>query len=233
MKNIHILPTDQPSRLGYHRDCKLYLHRQSLTENLPNFIPQNIYITSEEDIKDGDWYFDIFNERAIIANKYSDHKHYVSSCKKIKLTNSIKLISDGVQEVDDEFLEWYVKNPNVEFIEIKLGCLEKKQCMCDSNELCLKTGYGIIIPQEVIEPSSIVKETLEEAAENYGWRIKRNTFSDTVKANELADSAKQDFIEGANWQAEKMFKLMDLYIIDVMGGCNLKAKEWFEQNENK
>jgi hypothetical protein len=48
-------------------------------------------------------------------------------------------------------------------------------------------------------------ETLEEAAENYGWRIKKNTFSDRVKANELADSAKQDFIEGANWQAERMF----------------------------
>ena len=49
------------------------------------------------------------------------------------------------------------------------------------------------------------QETLEEAAENYGWRIKKNTFSDRVKANELADSAKQDFIEGANYQAERMY----------------------------
>lgn len=49
------------------------------------------------------------------------------------------------------------------------------------------------------------KETLEKAAENYGWRIKRNTFSDAVKANELAESAKQDFIEGAKYQAERMY----------------------------
>ena len=49
------------------------------------------------------------------------------------------------------------------------------------------------------------KETLEKAAENYGWRIKRNTFSDAVKANELAESAKQDFIEGANWQSKRMY----------------------------
>ena len=49
------------------------------------------------------------------------------------------------------------------------------------------------------------KETQEEAAENYGWTIKRNTFSDAVKANELAESAKQDFIEGAEWQAENMY----------------------------
>lgn len=47
------------------------------------------------------------------------------------------------------------------------------------------------------------KETLEEAAENYGWRIKTNSFSDKVKANELAESAKQDFIAGASWQAEQ------------------------------
>jgi len=46
---------------------------------------------------------------------------------------------------------------------------------------------------------------LEEAAKNYGWRVKTNTFSDQVKANELAESAKQDFIAGAKWQAERMY----------------------------
>ena len=49
------------------------------------------------------------------------------------------------------------------------------------------------------------KETLKEAAENYGWRIKRNPFSDAVKANELADSAANDFIAGAKYQAERMY----------------------------
>ena len=49
------------------------------------------------------------------------------------------------------------------------------------------------------------QETLEEAAENYGWRIKTNTFSDPVKANDLANSAKQDFIAGAKWQSERMY----------------------------
>ena len=49
------------------------------------------------------------------------------------------------------------------------------------------------------------RETREEAAENYGWRIKRNSFSDKVKANELAESAQQDFIAGAKWQAERMY----------------------------
>jgi len=50
---------------------------------------------------------------------------------------------------------------------------------------------------------------LEEAAKNYGWRVKTNTFSDQVKANELAESAKQDFIAGAKWQAERMYSESD------------------------
>ena len=57
------------------------------------------------------------------------------------------------------------------------------------------------------------KETLEEAAENYGWRIKRNTFSDAVKANELAESAKQDFIAGAKYQAERMYSEEEVKVI--------------------
>lgn len=60
-------------------------------------------------------------------------------------------------------------------------------------------------------------ETLEEAAENYGWRIKRNTFSDAVKANELAESAQQDFIAGAKWQQETSQQIIpfDAYNIEV------------------
>ena len=53
-----------------------------------------------------------------------------------------------------------------------------------------------------------MENELEEAAENYGWKIKTNTFSDAVKANELAESAKQDFIEGAKWQQERMLKFI-------------------------
>lgn len=50
------------------------------------------------------------------------------------------------------------------------------------------------------------QETLEKVAENYGWSIKRNIFSDPIKANELAESSKQDFIEGAKWQQERQDK---------------------------
>ena len=95
------------------------------------------------------------------------------------------------------------------------------------------------------------KETLEEAAENYGWRIKTNTFSDPVKANDLANSAKQDFINGAKWQAERMYsedEVRELLIkalthndYNLCGSLVTAQQEirtanfgvWFKQNKKK
>jgi hypothetical protein len=83
-------------------------------------------------------------------------------------------------------------------------------------------------------------KTLEEAAENYGWRIKTNTFSDRVKANELANSAKQDFIAGAKYQAERMYSEEE--VLDILFkhteyfagfGERVSLTEWFEQFKKK
>ena len=38
--------------------------------------------------------------------------------KKIILTDNQDLINDGVQPIPDEFLEWFVKNPSCESVEI-------------------------------------------------------------------------------------------------------------------
>ena len=40
-------------------------------------------------------------------------------CQKIILTTDQDLIKDGVQAIDDEFLEWFVKNPSCEEVEIE------------------------------------------------------------------------------------------------------------------
>jgi hypothetical protein len=65
-----------------------------------------------------------------------------------------------------------------------------------------------------------MKETLEDAAEKYA-----------EKWNDLENQFKLSscFMAGAKWQQEKMYKIMDAYADDVMGGCTLRAKEWFEQ----
>jgi hypothetical protein len=78
------------------------------------------------------------------------------------------------------------------------------------------------------------QETLEEAKSNYADI--HNEVYDIPCANlhinnrELIENA----IEfGAKWQAEKMYEIMNAYTDDIMGGCNLRAEEWFEKFKNK
>ena len=87
----------------------------------------NIYITSDEEIKEGDWFYNILSLKPepfkacengdgyVNCSKYS---HYRIDCKKIILTTDQDLIADGVQAIDDEFLEWFVKNPSCEEVQV-------------------------------------------------------------------------------------------------------------------
>ena len=101
MKNLHLLPTDRPSRL--HFDDKLFLSPNYQNSKTINSIVEgrNIYITNDEGIKDG-WSYDrMMKSIGKRDNVYSS---------KIILTTDSKLITDGVQSIDNTFLEWYVKN---------------------------------------------------------------------------------------------------------------------------
>ena len=93
---------------------------------------------------------------------------------KVILTTNKLLIKDGVQAIDNEFLEWFVKNPSCESVEVKPYC-EKLTCKNkDCNVCCQELKYKIIIPSEGFCDNCnndicccIIKkqETLEEAAE--------------------------------------------------------------------
>ena len=111
MKNLHILPTDKPSRLVKIKDNLFY----TTTENIPGGVYQNIYITSDEEAKEGDWGYIPFQGGDVkLVGKY-----FADDWKKIILTTDQELIEDGVQAIDDEFLEWFVKNPSCEEVEVK------------------------------------------------------------------------------------------------------------------
>jgi hypothetical protein len=75
--------------------------------------------------------------------------------KKIILTTDQDLITDGVQAIDDEFLEWFVKNPSCEEVEV-----DRDEREVGNHLGGIATEYGdykIIIPQE--EPK---QETLNK-----------------------------------------------------------------------
>jgi type II secretory ATPase GspE/PulE/Tfp pilus assembly ATPase PilB-like protein len=51
MKNIHVLPTDKPSRLRYNLSNVLVLTKEPYRDYSKQ-VNQNIYITSDEEIKE-------------------------------------------------------------------------------------------------------------------------------------------------------------------------------------
>jgi hypothetical protein len=60
MKNIHLLPTDKPSRirLGNNKNFVIANFEQSsIRSKNDSYTNQHIYITSDEEIKEGDWLF--------------------------------------------------------------------------------------------------------------------------------------------------------------------------------
>jgi hypothetical protein len=112
MKNIHTLPTDKPSRL-YEFGGEYHLQIKSQE----NFRSQNIYITNDEEIKDGDWLL-IIDDFETYVHKHKGDNLPTTYYKKIILTTDAELIKDGVQSIDDEFLKWFVKNPSCESVEV-------------------------------------------------------------------------------------------------------------------
>jgi hypothetical protein len=166
MKNIHVLPTEKPSRLQLQMNGKYHLENGQ-TISLKKY--QNIYITSDEEIKGGDYFYQDFDsiihkcykltDNYVIADKPSDYPKKI--CKKIILTTDQDLIKDGVQDIDDEFLEWFVKNPSCELVETKLVEFEVDMGLGDS---CIEYSsyYKIIIPKE--EPKQETPEEVKDLA---------------------------------------------------------------------
>jgi hypothetical protein len=112
MKNIHILPASNYSQIiDVFGELKFF--------RVPDgtYVSKNkhIYITSDEKIKVGDWY--LINGQSY--SKYDSHFTLGIDCKKIILTTDTELIADGVQAIDDEFLEWFVKNPSCKSVEVE------------------------------------------------------------------------------------------------------------------
>ena len=114
MKNIHLISTDKPSRLVLDTvNSTLFLTTTTdFGTNIMKF--QNIYITSDEEIKEGDWCLSKLNEIILFGKNYTEQLY-----KKIVLTTDQDLINNGVQDIDDDFLQWFVKNPSCEKVEVK------------------------------------------------------------------------------------------------------------------
>lgn len=146
MRNIHVLPTNKPSRLylGDNGNLVFGITKTSIQSRNENFTNQNIYITNDEEIKEGD--YGVLWKK--VLSYHQMHKRYgMPQGDKIILTTDADLIKDGVQAIPDDFLEWFVSKANdsgklIDIVEIG------NQSIKSFDTGHFEDFYKIIIPKE-------------------------------------------------------------------------------------
>jgi hypothetical protein len=145
MKNLYLILTDKPSRLLKTIPKSNLILSKSITSG-SHWENQNIYITSDEEIKMDDWYLDDTNSVRQAITECESYWTHRKKYQKIILTTDVDLIKDGIQPIADEFLEWFVKNPSCEEVKVrknpKVNFIVKGKGVQNFNQ-----GYKIIIPK--------------------------------------------------------------------------------------
>ena len=232
-KNIHILPTYKPSRLHFTE----FEEELVFTPKSRQLDGVNIYITSDEEIKDKDYWIYISPPewkdtdrievvKNVLPNSWFCKLHDKENYKNVILTTDQDLIKDGVQAIDDEFLEWFVKNPSCEKVEV-----EKAEHGMYKDDVYYKLSdkifYKIIIPKEEPKQDKIMErfianakqETLEEATERFAVGIREEDYKD-------------GFIDGAKWQIGKQdeFTLGFLHWYNTSQDCETYLRRNYPKN---
>jgi hypothetical protein len=213
MKNINILPTELPSRLYYNMLDKTYQLSEYPKYHTYIKPTHNIYITSEEDINENDYI--ITKDGRLVEVSYL-LSNDIEGGSKIILTTDSKLIKDGVQSIDNEFLEWFVNNQSCERISLTI------RSAWLANGLIIDF-YKITIPTE--EPNQEIElgipkgklnvlfgenqsnKKIEEVAERYA----SGRCTAKVMHKGLTDAIKF----GANWQKERSYSEEE--VKDIIG----------------
>jgi hypothetical protein len=221
MKNVHLIPTDKPSML-YSKDGNHKLANSTMAMDWyissAGYKPINIYITSDEEIKEDDYRMNI--QRGYFKKSDKEGLDYYNKrndvFKKIILTTDQDLIKDGVQSINDTFLEWFVKNPSCEEVEvenhyrIKSGTIQEHRDGIAGYEYY---EYKIIIPKE--EPKQLnpkdfglpqlgTKEFNNLAMEMFGGKPKQETLEEFANNYSKDPFVITGVLIGAKWQAERI-----------------------------
>jgi hypothetical protein len=220
-KNIWLLPTNEPSRFSLNSSGKYHLTNQLYT-NSPNFTNQNIYITSDEEIRRDDLCMDTITKWIFRATRQIKEKH--NFYQKIVLADDPKLIKDSIQAIPDEFLEWFVKNPSCERVEV-----EKSTLLNTSRTYLGVDKYKIIIPK-VSKPTAMENKTpMQELIEQL----------ETIKNNNCKTISEVIFFDGilavieAGKYLEKEKELFVNTFIDGEVNCGRQlAQDYYNEKFN-
>jgi hypothetical protein len=230
MKNIHVISTDTLSRLGRFIDTNnLFLRTYN---DIPRGENVHIYITDDEDIKEGDWFirgdeihkcFSVYKtdiefltsiDSVYCGSNTFWNKEY---CKKIILTTDEDLIQYGVQAIDDDFLQWFVNNPNCEEVEIKSDWEFLGDDYRRGGEQTLV--YKIIIPSE--EPNYNMKQEIIDEMERLKVETKQEKLEEREPYWDLVDK-----------KAEENNSIdLDVYAKGVQDGVKYMQKQMYRDED--
>ncbi len=249
MKNVHLLQTEvYPAKLQLDRDYgTLTIFDEPCVSNGQDFVGANLYITSNEEIQIDEWCFEIYNrESTAVAPRFIDENNNTwwlrqinmsvsaddANCKKIILTTDVRLIKDGVQAIDDEFLDWFIKNQKREIPIITTTV---------NNESHYTTNIGFESWRK--EPK---QETLEEVALRQLFKNRSNCYADTGRFENDGSYSEGEVIQAMDedcfintikeWQQERSYSEEEVELIKnraLAYGATDSFKQWFEQFKKK
>ena len=179
MKNLHVLPTDHPSRLRYNIKTRIWELNEFHKYHTDIKSTHNIYITSDEEIKMQDWCITAKGNLLQMIEGDTALGFALLGCKKIILTTDPDLIEKGVQPINEVFLNWFIKNPSCEEVAIDFSLVSGS------------FKYKIIIPSSEIWKDIPEFEGYEEALNQFP---EYNQYLERIA-----------FEKGVEWQAERSY----------------------------
>lgn len=223
-----------------------------------HLIDNQIYITSDEKPKRGDWA--VYRNRQV----YKCVEDIVGDeFKKIILSTDKWLIKFGVCAIDAEFVDWFFDNPNCEYVEITHKKImvgwepdySYEDIGIDGSKEVYQDFYKISIPKEEHKQSyEYVGECkgnnngcfLDSCGHDCGCFVrkpKQETLEEDAinYANynvQIHNAIKEAVKFGANWQAERMYSQEEMLLAFETGRMfQLTAEnnfnELIEQLKNK
>lgn len=268
MKNLYLLSTDKPSRLagseyitnvqGIDKRVFKFNFWNKIIDNKDlkdtGYIPQNMYIISDEEIREENLTKEIYVidvQTNNIGKLSCKNSFFKGSCKligvewknkqdiwnyyhirEIILTTDLDLIKDDVQAIDNEFLKWFVKNPSCKEVEVMpIGFEDREDYLIiipkEESKQIFSVDFEMSIDDEgmSIEVPIIKRETLEEAAERL-YPIIIYDYTDT--GLDLKELERQIFINGAKWMQEKSYSeedILDAWELGAREGLPLTKKK--------
>jgi hypothetical protein len=236
MKNIHILPKNIFNQLGVDH----YGKTPTQIKIAEFLISKNIYITDNSEIKEGDYIIELDGNEVFRSKGVMGKNDW---CKKIILTTDQDLIKDGVQPIDDEFLEWLVKNRSCEKVEVDKNwnypldknweyqiIIPKEEPKQEAEQINVGGGSGSLPMYDVEELNEIIKLFNDKEIDLYTCigRVWNKAYF--IGAKEMAKRMySEEDVKEAFRQGQDNMDYSEMFGWD----SKLTEQQWFEQFKKK